>query len=86
MWDARWDPALNVALPTGLALTTEESERVTSRLNDIQTLVEEYTAKVILGETDLNSTWDSFVADVEAMDVADCVDAYQAAYDRYLAR
>ena len=36
-----------------MALNSEESERTASRLADIQTLVQEYTAQVILGEADL---------------------------------
>ena len=43
-------------------------------------------AKVIIGETDLDATWDGFVADIKAMDIETCIAAYQAAYDRYQAR
>jgi len=86
VWEEYWDINNNGNLPTGVALTTEESEETTSKLADIRTLVEEYTGKVILGETDLASSWDSFVADVQQMGIQDCIDAYQAAYDRYQAR
>ena len=86
IWDARWDPAKTVTLPAGVSLSYEESENVTSRLNDIQTQVEEYTARVIIGETNLDSTWQSFVDNCYQMGLQDGIDTYQAAYERYLTR
>lgn len=86
VWGARWNPSLSVSMPSGLSLTVEESEAVSSRLSDIQTLIEEYTGRIIMGEQDLDSTWDQFVADMQQMNIQECIDVYQAAYDRYIAR
>ena len=38
------------------------------------------------GELDLASTWDAHVADIISMDIETCLEDYQAAYDRYMAR
>jgi len=67
-------------------MTFEEAEDLGSRESDIQTYVEEYTALVISGQKDLASSWDEYVANIEAMDLQACIDVYQAAYNRFLAR
>lgn len=69
-----------------LTMTFEEAEDLGSRESDIQTYVEEYTALVISGQKDLASSWDEYVANIEAMDLQACIDVYQAAYNRFLAR
>ena len=66
-------------------LTTEELEATASASNDITAYVNEFTNKVIVGEESLDN-WDTFVAGLEQMNLQACIDAYQAAYERYLAR
>lgn len=67
------------------ALTAEESENVTSRVNDINTLSVEFATKVIIGEESLDN-WDNFVANVESMGLDEILKVYQTAYERYQAR
>ncbi len=67
------------------SLTPEETEAISSIQNDIDSYVSEFTNKVIVGEESLDN-WDTFVAGLEQMNLQACIDAYQAAYDRYLAR
>ena len=38
---------------------------------------------MILGQEDINDIWDSFVAEIENMGIATCIEQQQAAYDRY---
>jgi len=66
-------------------LTLEEMEEVGSIVNDIQSYVQEFTNKVIVGEESLDN-WDAYLANLEQMYLDACIEAYQAAYDRYLAR
>ena len=88
IWASDFDYDNFYTLPgqNALSLTAEESEDIGSRESDIRTYVEEYTALVVAGQKDLESTWDAYVANVEAMGVQECIDIYQAAYDRFLAR
>ncbi len=88
IWCADYDYENAYDLPPDGALTisAEESEDLGSRVSDIATYVEEYSALIVTGQQDLASTWDEYVANIEAMDLQDCIDVYQAAYDRFLAR
>lgn len=85
IWDSRWDPANNITMPNGLSLTAEEAETNT-HLTDVQTYVQEYTLQIITGQENLASSWDSYVDAIYAMHIQDCIDAYQAAYTRYINR
>lgn len=72
-------------LPTGVSLTSDETEDVTAALSDITTAASTYTLQFILGDKDL-SEWDSYCAEIEAMGLGDVVAIYQTAYERYIAR
>lgn len=72
-------------LPTGVSLTSEETEDVTAALGDITTAASTYTLQFIMGEKDF-SEWDSYCAEIEAMGLDNVVSVYQTAYDRYIAR
>jgi len=84
-WGHHWDPANNITMPGNISLSAEEAETNTY-LTDVNTYVEEYTLRVITGQDDLASTWDSYVEAVYEMNIQDCIDAYQAAYTRYINR
>jgi len=88
LWCSDYDFDKAYDLPTDgiMTMTTEESEDLGSRVSDIQTYVQEYSALVVTGQKDLDSTWDEYVANIEAMNLQECIDTYQAAYDRFLAR
>lgn len=77
-------PKVNVSLPESLTLTLEESEASTTKLNDITTMIDEYTINYITGK-DVKS-FEDYVKDLYAYGLQDVIDNYQAAYNRYLAR
>lgn len=79
-YDAAW------VIPTGITLTAEETEEYSSRYSDIQTYVAESIPKFIMGELNLDSDWDSFVAGVKTMGIERCCEIYQGAVARYNAR
>lgn len=85
IWCDEYDFENNYDLPP-VQLTTEESEDMGSAEQDIATYVEEYSALVVTGQKDLASTWDEYVANIEAMGLQRCIDVYQAACDRFNAR
>lgn len=84
-WHENWDIPNQYTLSTSVVLTTEESENVTTHVSDINTYVTEFAAKVIIGEESLDN-WDTYVSNIYNMGLQDALDAYQAAYERYLAR
>ncbi len=85
LWDQESASAIRSKLPD-ITMTVEESEELGTRQSDISTYVSEYVLRVATGADDLESTWDAFVANVQAMDLQGCIDIYQAAVDRYNAR
>ena len=83
-WQDSSDAAYNI--PTyGIALTAEEAEDYASPYSDIQTYVDENIPLFIRGDRSLD-TWDDFVSELYRFGLQDCIDIYQAAFDRYLSR
>ena len=81
-WTENTDGSKGV--PT-LSLTTDESAILATYGTDIVTYAAETLPKFVMGDLPL-SQWDDYVATLQNMNIGDIIDAYQAAYDRYLAR
>ena len=64
-----------------LAMTTAQAAEVTDLRLGITDYVAQMTAEFVLGRTDLDDGWDTFVATLEAMGVNRVADIYQTAYD-----
>lgn len=75
----------SMVLPTTMSLSVEESEEISGTYGDIQTYVNEMTNKFITGAASMEE-YDAFVESLYVMRLQDCIDAYQAAYDRFIAR
>lgn len=69
-------------MPSGVSLNVEEQETYSAYYTDIETLCMENIAKFITGAKSLDE-YDSFVEEVWAMNLQECLDVYQSAYDRY---
>lgn len=80
VWTARTDNEYTV--PSTLSLNTEESEIVAQYATDLATYISEQVPKLVTGDLSMDS-WDDFMADCENMHVADLLEVYQSAYDRY---
>jgi putative aldouronate transport system substrate-binding protein len=85
VWTSNMDDAYELDTSV-LALTTEEASAINKVVGDIVTYMEESNVKFITGALNTDSDYDAFVATLQEMGVQDIVDAYQAAYDRYLQR
>jgi putative aldouronate transport system substrate-binding protein len=72
--------------PTNAQLSTEESAEYGSKYAEVCTYVLQYIPAVICGNTDLDSSWDEYVATCNKLGAEDCTALKQAAYDRYMAR
>ena len=80
----KWSYPYDSTLPT-LSLTTEETERFYGLYLDIDTYVDETVIKYIIGDYSFDD-WNVFTDTVEQMGIQECIDIYQQAYTRYLAR
>ncbi len=67
-------------------LTTDETATVQQYYTDISTYVAEQVGKFLIGESDIDSEWDSFVETVESMGIDEVIKAYATAGERYFAR
>ena len=87
MWaaDTTNEAAIYYSLPQAIALTSEESESITSALTDLETYVETTVFSWMALESDLtDATWEEFVATCESMRLAEIQETYEAAYQRYV--
>lgn len=73
----------NAVYPSEASLNAEELEIVSNTMADIATYVSTEVPGFIMGTRSLDE-FDAFCADIESMDIAAAVEAYQAAYDRYM--
>lgn len=85
LWTSNTDDAYELDVSV-LALTTEEANIISQVSGDIVTYLEETNLKFITGSLNTDSDYDVFVETLEEMGIQNMIDAYQAAYDRYLDR
>lgn len=67
-----------------LLYSADEAKERSMLKTDIDTYVNMMTASFIMGEADIESTWDSYVAEIERMGLDKLVAIEQAAYDRFM--
>lgn len=77
-------PYAKVPIPN-LVFTEEEQDSITTKSTDISTYITQTEAQFIVGDLDIDTEWDNYVAILERMGVNDLRDIYQTAYDRYQA-
>lgn len=70
------------ALPN-LAMSDEDSNRLSALAGDIYTYTDEHVVNMINGVDSLD-TYDAFVAGMEQMNVKEALEIYQRAYDNYM--
>ena len=80
-----WKTDDSMNMPTNMTMTPEETIEYYTYYTDIQTLVEEFTAKCIMGSETLEN-YDSFVDSLKSYGVEKCLKIQQAALDRYNTR
>lgn len=76
--------ARRFALPN-VSFTDDENTRLSMYL-DLTTYVEQMEANFITGKTDIDTGWDSYIAQLHSLGLGDMCAIYQAAYDRYAQR
>ena len=77
--------AIYTALPATVALTSDESEAVTTHLGDLSTYIETTVSTwMCLGDELTDESWNTFVANCQGFQLDSILSAYTAAYQRYL--
>lgn len=79
-----WQQAKRDIILPPLVLNSEEQEIYSSIMSDVSTYVSESSLKFIVGDMDLETQWDEYVANVEKMNMKDALACKASAYDRYL--
>ncbi len=67
-------------------MTAEEMTQYNMVANDISTYISTMAVSFMTGAEDIETQWDTFVSTIESMDIAQCIEIKQNAYDRYLQR
>ncbi len=81
LWTATSDDLYT--LPAQVELTTDESSEYSSIWSDLSTYASTEVFKFVMGEYNFDDDWDSFLDQLDAMGLQDCIAIYQGAYDRY---
>lgn len=69
-----------------VTMTSDEVREYSAIFNDIKTYVIEQIPRFITGDRSVAEEWDDFVNEVKGMNIDKCIEYWQNAYDRYLAR
>lgn len=67
-----------------LTYTSDVADRVSVLQEDISNIILSYKSQFILGESDIDATWDQYMSDLEAAGVEELLSLVQDAYDDYL--
>lgn len=67
-------------------LTADESASISSKVTDIVSYASEAALKFMTGDVEINdTTWAEFVSSCNGLNLPECVEVYQKAYDDYVA-
>lgn len=69
-----------------LVFTEDEQEVIGQYYTEINTYAGQMQTEFIQGISDIDAKWDEYVSNLEKMGLADVLAAYQAAYDRWMAK
>lgn len=82
IWNNSNDGLYNMP-KTGVNLSVDESEQYYALYSDIDTYLDENIVKFVVGDQSLDQ-FDQFAETLKTMGIDQCIEIYQAAYDRYL--
>lgn len=67
----------------GLKFTEDEQYVIDNKYGEIQNYIKQMEAEFISGASDIDEKWDEYVKTFEKMGIAEVLEVYQAAYDRF---
>ncbi len=66
-----------------LKFTADEQAVLAGKFTDVKAYMNEMKSKFITGVVDIETGWDEYIKGLEARGLADVIEVYQAAYDRW---
>lgn len=72
--------------PKGASFSAEEAEVIADHKTDIETYRDEMMMKFITGQADLETEYDAYLEQMNALGLQDMLEVYEASYARFLAR
>ena len=72
-----------LTMPVGMQFTSEENEELSLLRADFLTYFDEEVTKMISGEVDIDTEWDTYVKNMKAYGVDRYIEIIQGAYDRF---
>lgn len=69
-------------MPIKVIFNEEETNRINDIQTSIQTYVDESITRFALGDMDIESGWDAYLAELDAMGLSEYLETSQTAYDR----
>ena len=85
IWASVEAPDGYINLPPYITLPAEDAQVVTPVKTDIDTYVDECLIKFIIGDMNFDQDYDTFVETLHQMNLELVLDAYQTAYDHFMA-
>lgn len=87
-WDDWSDQNLDYSrgLPGNGILNPDEQSQYSAIYSDISTVLEEAYIKYIIGDFSFDTYDEDFVGKMASMNIQECIDIYQTAYDRYISQ
>ena len=79
VWTSNLDGTM--AISSNVTMTTEAAEEEGRIASDILTYANQKVAQFAIGDADIDAEWDSFVEDLESMNIGRCIELEQEAYD-----
>ena len=83
MWTDHTD--FDYVMPDEMTMTADENDEFSKIMGDVETYVNEMSAKFIMGIAPLDD-YDKFIKTLESMKIGRATEIQQAALDRYFAR
>ncbi|MDR1600406.1 MAG: extracellular solute-binding protein [Oscillospiraceae bacterium] len=74
---------VRMPFPT-LVFNEDERYELDNYIANLNALTDEYQQRCLLGAQDVDSTWNQYIANLEAMGLIEATAAYNSAYERYL--
>ena len=74
----------SMAMPSAVAVPTDLSEEYTQYSSDVETYATEKILKFIVGQEDIETGWDTYVAELKSLGIERCTEIMQLGYEAYL--
>lgn len=81
-----WDIDFDVHLTPTLDIATDRVDEYSNKLNEVNTFVQEWSVRAIMGQFDIDSEWNSYISEIESMGVKTVLELAQDSYNQYLNR